>query len=714
MAGCRALVALAAMLLAATAAAVAAAATIVVAPSGGDFVRVQDALDAAQPGDTVRVRAGIYRETVVFRRGGLPGAPIVLEAWPGEQAVLDGSAGPGPDLVRIDDLSHLQVRGLELRGLRGVTDGSGIRVTGAGTAITLEGNRIHDLRGRNAMGITVYGTRAASISDLAIVGNEIVDCDPAPSEALTVNGNVDGFVIAGNTVRDVNNIGIDAIGGERDIQPDPTLVARHGTIRDNRVLRARSSYGGGYAAGIYVDGGRDIVVERNLVSESDLGIEIGAENRGIVTRNVHVRDNVLWANDKACLVFGGYAASRGRVRDSAFTHNTCWGNDTLRSGNGELWIQYAEDNVVSHNIFHATAAGLLLSSWRGNAGNVLDRNLWFTSGSPRFVWNGTTLTGLAAFQSATGQEADGLFADPRFVDPTAGNYHLAADSPAIDAGAPGFVPGPGETDVDGGPRVSGLRVDLGADEATRCGDGILEIPELCDDGNLDSGDGCDANCTLTGCGNGIVTPGEACDDGNLASGDCCDASCALEAAGAPCDDGDACTQSDQCASGTCQGRPEPALSCRMASRAVLQLDTSRTRLVWRWTSHSVIPGAELGDPVRGGTRYTLCLYDMALHLPTRAFSAVVRPGPRWQARGGRGYRYRDPLALDDGLQTLVLGPTRMVLKGRGSALPLPALPLDQDPEVVAQLHASTGACWSSRYASPAQRNDAVQFRDRMD
>src|SRR5215831_20596401 len=61
-----------------------------------------------------------------------------------------------------------------------------------------------------------------------------------------------------------------------------------------------------------------------------------------------------------------------------------------------------------------------------------------------------------------------------------------------------------------------------------CGDGVVQAPELCDDGNLVDGDGCDSNCTPTGCGNGIVTAGEECDDGNLVSGDCCSAQCMNE------------------------------------------------------------------------------------------------------------------------------------------------------------------------------------------
>jgi cysteine-rich repeat protein len=64
--------------------------------------------------------------------------------------------------------------------------------------------------------------------------------------------------------------------------------------------------------------------------------------------------------------------------------------------------------------------------------------------------------------------------------------------------------------------------------AAVCGNGVVEPPELCDDGNLVDGDGCDSNCTPTGCGNGIVTAGEQCDDGNTVSGDCCSATCMNE------------------------------------------------------------------------------------------------------------------------------------------------------------------------------------------
>jgi hypothetical protein len=44
--------------------------------------------------------------------------------------------------------------------------------------------------------------------------------------------------------------------------------------------------------------------------------------------------------------------------------------------------------------------------------------------------------------------------DPHFVDPGAGDFHLAADSPLIDAGTPGALPADATSDRDGQPRAS--------------------------------------------------------------------------------------------------------------------------------------------------------------------------------------------------------------------------------------------------------------------
>ncbi len=64
-----------------------------------------------------------------------------------------------------------------------------------------------------------------------------------------------------------------------------------------------------------------------------------------------------------------------------------------------------------------------------------------------------------------------------------------------------------------------------------CGNGVVAIPEECDDGNLINGDGCSSACTLEGpppCGDGLIWLGEGCDDGDALGGDGCSSTCQIE------------------------------------------------------------------------------------------------------------------------------------------------------------------------------------------
>ncbi|HTR49845.1 MAG TPA: DUF4215 domain-containing protein [Kofleriaceae bacterium] len=72
----------------------------------------------------------------------------------------------------------------------------------------------------------------------------------------------------------------------------------------------------------------------------------------------------------------------------------------------------------------------------------------------------------------------------------------------------------------------------GVCELVICGDGKVEGPEKCDDGNQRSGDGCSADCLSNEtCGNGYVdfVKGEQCDDGLAGlSHDGCTSTCQIE------------------------------------------------------------------------------------------------------------------------------------------------------------------------------------------
>ncbi|NBR86321.1 MAG: DUF1565 domain-containing protein [Proteobacteria bacterium] len=427
---------------------------------------IQRAASTVGPGTTVLVQPGTYNEKITVNVSGTAAGGFITFFADGAVTV-SGAGITGSNLFYLLDRQYVRLIGFELRDNLAVANGSGVRIEGSGDHLEIRNCRIHEIRGTDAMGITVYGTSVTPITNLIIDGNEIYDCEPAMSETLVLNGNVTGFLVTRNYVHDVNNIGIDFIGGEK-MSPDPAQdAARNGLVRGNRVARARSNYGGGYGAGIYVDGGRDIVIENNTVTESDLGLEVGAENPGITATNILVRNNVLYRNDKSGLIFGGYDATRGRVQFCQFLNNTLWNNDTLRTGDGEISIQYAGTNVLRNNLIWANAQNRALTASVGSVSNALDYNLWFTDGPTNaltFVQGGSLFTGFASYRTTSQQDLHSLCLPPLLANPTAADFHLATNSPARDAGDPAFVPDVGETDLDGQPRRFGGRVDIGADE----------------------------------------------------------------------------------------------------------------------------------------------------------------------------------------------------------------------------------------------------------
>lgn len=101
------------------------------------------------------------------------------------------------------------------------------------------------------------------------------------SEAIAVNRNVNFFEVTNNKVHD-NNIGIVLIGHE-GVSPVAALdQARNGIVRNNIVHHNSSfnntSYNDYSADGIYVDGGKEIIIEQNQNYENYLGIEVAFVN----------------------------------------------------------------------------------------------------------------------------------------------------------------------------------------------------------------------------------------------------------------------------------------------------------------------------------------------------------------------------------------------------------------------------------------------------
>jgi Right handed beta helix region len=419
--------------------------TLTVATSGAQYTSIQAALNDARGGDTVLVKAGTYREKVSFKNSGSASDRCIVLKGDG-QAIIDGGRGAGVGIT-VAGKSYVAVVGMTVQAFHGGGVPTGIAVTGSSNHLDLRNNVVSDIRSSdNAHGISFYGAAATPMSDLFIDGNEIKNCKLGSSESMVLNGNVTKFVVSNNKVHDNDNIGIDFIGFE-GTGPNGQDQARDGICVDNLVYNINSygnpAYGNEHSAGgIYVDGGRDIVIERNRIADADIGIEVASEHGGKSTSNIVVRNNFIAGSFQGNIMIGGYDNQRGSTSNVTIVNNTTFG-----AGNGELILQYFNKNaVIKNNIFVAkTGQDYVNSTGTGNSGITLENNLYF----------GASKSSAGSFRDAAAK-----FLDPKLVS-GAKDMHLQAGSPAINAG---ITVDAGAFDVDGNVRITGGKVDIGAHE----------------------------------------------------------------------------------------------------------------------------------------------------------------------------------------------------------------------------------------------------------
>ncbi|WP_437680871.1 choice-of-anchor Q domain-containing protein [Sorangium sp. So ce131] len=419
---------------------------ITVAPSGGDHRTIQAGLNAAAAGDTVLVKAGTYNENVSFKRGGSAAAGcLTLKGEAG--AILDGTGKNGAG-IDISSKSYVRVAGMTVQNFKGADTPIGISVSGSSSVLEIRDNVVHHIESSDdAHGIALYGTSATPMTDILVDGNEIRDCKLGSSESLVLNGNITNFVVSRNTVHDNDNIGIDFIGFE-GVGPSGSDQARNGVCVDNVVYNITSARNPAYdgersADGIYVDGGRDIVIERNRVDTSDIGIEIASEHRGRTTSNITVRNNFVSRSYQGNIMIGGYATNVGNAANISVLNNTLY-----QATGGEIIIQNNSDGVsIQNNILYGKTGNDYVSSGSNNRNVRVDNNIFF-----------------GASRSSAGAFADprGRFVDPLLVGPPS-DLHLASGSPAVDAGVD-LGNQSGTSDIDGAARTSGASIDIGADE----------------------------------------------------------------------------------------------------------------------------------------------------------------------------------------------------------------------------------------------------------
>jgi Protein of unknown function (DUF1565) len=402
------------------------------------WLTIQHAANVATPGSTVYVRAGTYPERVNINvSGNAQDGYITFCNYPGELPILDGSnlVAPTSDngLFFVRNQNYVTIQGFQLQNY-GTTHAGvfpmGIMVEGACSYIQLLDNVVYNIyttaeaKGGGAQGIAAYGTSAtASINNLIISGNTLYGLRTGSSESMTVNGNVQYFAITNNIVHDNDNIGIVAIGYEKTAPNSSVDQARDGTIAQNLVYHITSAKNPNYhgqlgADGIYVDGGTRIVIEQNIVYNTDIGIEAASEHHTRLSSYVIIRNNLIYDGYLQGISIGGYAGSVGGTDHCTIVNNTLYMNDSTRSGSGEFSINYhTTNNVFENNVVYSNDQGLIIGNTIRTAsgpGVSTNYNLYFWTASnsnARWIWNNHTYKGLTAFVQATQNDLNSQFAD---------------------------------------------------------------------------------------------------------------------------------------------------------------------------------------------------------------------------------------------------------------------------------------------------------------
>lgn len=406
-------------------------------------------------GGTVLLRGGVYHQRIHLMHE----HHITVRPYRHEHATLSGAGLVAPQdltaLVEIANSSDITVRGLELTDYRSTKLNhvpAGVYVHGHDVRVRILDNHVHDLGNYNntlgsfdinAHGIAAYGDDPhGAIRRLLIAGNTVDDLHLGASESVVVNGNVKHWAIVGNRIHDNDNIGIDAIGFEPTLSGKYRYThlnrARYGLIAHNIVRRIYSQGNPAYweggswcncADGVYVDGGMHIHIRDNRVADSDIGIEVAAENGRGNANHVVTAHNKITGSLYTGITTGGYcngAKACGDVKtgssfDNVFRDNWLRDNNRDEDGSPELLVQYyAWGNVFTHNTLIATNASHVLYGTvphghpvPGKPGNRSDHNVFRARGAGpahmQFGWLGHTYTGARAYERATGQDRHSTF-----------------------------------------------------------------------------------------------------------------------------------------------------------------------------------------------------------------------------------------------------------------------------------------------------------------
>jgi Fibronectin type III domain len=438
---------------------------------GSPWLTISHAAASVAPGDTVLVGSGTYNETVNISISGTSSAPITFNgqgvavidgtdltccttlSWISEGNLANGNLDSTEGLVNFgseNGLSWVTFEGFTVQNFTTTSSSvvpSGIFVATGGSGIVITNNTIQNISstasvsgsGNNASGpnsypVGIFGVSSTPLS-ISFTNNIVRNNLSGQSETVAVNGNVQNFVVSGNTVYLNDNIGID-VEGFYNMGPTGFDQPFAGDVYGNTVYQnsainnpgEQAGGGGGYDEdGLYCDGCKQVVFERNTVYANDIGIEAASEIGGENSSDVIIRNNLVYGSNSTGITVGGYDKSAcsgdcggGGSQNIYVLNNTLYNNqlsasqpDSIAAPSGEFQAQYRATGIVFENNIVDSPSGWFINDFGKSNTLTLNYNDYYTFGSSvQFIYNGETYTTLSSYRSGSSQDAASITTDP--------------------------------------------------------------------------------------------------------------------------------------------------------------------------------------------------------------------------------------------------------------------------------------------------------------